>query len=154
MDSERLVYSSLARLLCESYSDTQSWFEKIHQSQGNCLTPDHVSLLPEEPYTDFTQHRLFDLAALWEQFGISAKKRFRETYGDIASLIAMLVEEPLLRATMRFWDPSYRCFAFGKNDLVSTIEEYSILIGQSSSIPTKCTTRNRELDGEKPWHKS
>ena len=78
---------------------------------------------------DLTQNRLSDLATLWEQFDISKKKRFRETYGDIASLILMPVEEPLLRATMRFWDPSYKCFIFGKNDLVPTVEEYSVSIG-------------------------
>ena len=41
----------------------------------------------------------------------------------------MLVEEPLLRAAMKFLDPSYRCFTFGKNDLVPNIEEYFALIG-------------------------
>ena len=60
---------------------------------------------------------------------VHQKKRFCETYGDIASLILVPVEEPLLRAVMRFWDPSYRCFTFGKNDLVPTVEEYSVLIG-------------------------
>ena len=39
------------------------------------------------------------------------------------------IEEPLLRTAMRFWDPSYMCFTFGKNDLVPTIEEYFVLIG-------------------------
>ena len=63
------------------------------------------------------------------QFGISKKKRFRETYGDIASLISVPLEKPLLGAAMRFWDPSYRCFTFGKNDLVPIVEEYSVLIG-------------------------
>ena len=80
-------------------------------------------------YTDLTQNHLFDLATLWEQFGISKKKRFRETYSDIISLNSVSVEEPLLRAAMRFWDSSYRCFTFGKNDLVPTVEEYSVLIG-------------------------
>ena len=89
---------------------------------------DYVSSLPKEPYTDLTQNLLSDLATLWEQFGISEKKKFREMYGDIASLILVPIEEPLLRAAMRFWDPSYKCCTFGKNDLVPTIEEYSILI--------------------------
>ena len=69
------------------------------------------------------------MATLWEQFGISKKKRFHETYGDIASFISVLVEEPLLRVALRFWDPSYRCFTFGKNNLVPIVEEYSVLIG-------------------------
>ena len=56
----------------------------------------YVSSLLEEPYTNLTQNRLSDLATLWEQFGISKKKRFHETYGDIASLILVPIEEPLL----------------------------------------------------------
>ena len=60
---------------------------------------------------------------------MSENKKFRERYGDIASLMSVPIEEPLFRAIMRFWDLSYRCFTFGKNDLVSTVEEYSILIG-------------------------
>ena len=89
----------------------------------------YVSSLSEEPYTDLTQNRLSDLATLWEQFGISGKKRFHEIYGDMASFLSLPIEEPLLRAAMRFWDPSYRCFTFGKNDLVPTVEEYLVLIG-------------------------
>ena len=83
-----------------------------------------MSSLPEESYTDLTQNCLSDLATLWEHFGISKKKRFRETYGDITSLILVPIEEPLLRAIIRFWDPSYRSFTFGKNDLVPTVEEH------------------------------
>ena len=30
---------------------------------------------------------------------------------------------------MRFWDYSYKCFTFSNEDLVPTIEEYSILMG-------------------------
>ena len=102
MDSEHLVCSSSARLPFESYSDTLSWSEQIHQSQGDCLSPGYKSSLPKEPYTDLTQNRLSDLATLWEQFSILEKKRFRETYGDIVSLISVPVEESLLRAAMRF----------------------------------------------------
>ena len=118
MDFEWLVCSFSARLSCESYRDTLKWSEQIHQSQGDCLIPSYVSSLSEEPYIDLTQNRLSDLVILWEQFGISKKKRLRETYGDIASLILVPIEKPLLQAAMRFWDPSYRCFTFGKNDLV------------------------------------
>ena len=57
------------------------------------------------------------------------KKTFSETYGDIASLISVPVKEPLLQAALRFWDPSYRCFTFSKNDLVPIVEEYLVFIG-------------------------
>ena len=76
MDSECLVCSSSVRLPCESYLDTLSWSERIHQSQGDCLILGYISSLPEEPYTDRTQNRMFDLATLWEQFGISKKRDF------------------------------------------------------------------------------
>ena len=60
---------------------------------------------------------------------MSKNKSFRETYGDIAFLISVPIKETMLRAAMRFWDLSYRCFTFDKEDLVPTIEEYSVLMG-------------------------
>ena len=96
-----------------------------------------MSSLSEELYKDLTQNSLSDLAILWGQFSASEKKKFRETYGDIASLISMPVEAPLLRAAIRFWDPSYWCFTFGKNDLVPNIKEYSVLIGLELQHPNK-----------------
>ena len=137
MDSKRRVCSSSAVLPCESYLDTLRWSEHIHQSQGDCLTHDYISSLPEEPYTEFIQNDLSDLATLWGQFSSLTKKRFHETYGAIASLISVPVEEPVLLAAMRFWDPSYRCFTFGKEDMVPTIEEYSVLIGLELQYPDK-----------------
>ena len=41
----------------------------------------------------------------------------------------MPIEEYVLQAALRFYDLSYRCFTLNKEDLVLTIEEYSILIG-------------------------
>ena len=96
-----------------------------------------MSSLHEKPYTDFTQNCSFDLATLWGQLGISEKQKFCKTCSDIASLILVPIEEPILRAALRFSDPSYRCFAFGKEDLVPTIEEYSVLIGLNLHYPNK-----------------
>ena len=90
------------------------------------MTKDYISSPPEEPYTNFTPS---DLTTFWGQFGILEKQKFRKTYGVIAFLISVPIEEPVLQVALRFWDLSYRCFAFGKKDLVLTIEEYSILIG-------------------------
>ena len=123
------ICSSSARCLCDSYSSTQSWSEQIHKSQGDCLTMVHVSSLPEEFYADFTQNHLSDLATLWGHFSTSKKKKFHEIYDDVASLISVPFEEHVLRVALRFWDPSYLCFTFGKEDLVPTIKEYSVLIG-------------------------
>ena len=38
---------------------------------------------------------------------------------------------------MIFWDPFYRCFTFSKNDLIPTVEEYSILIRVELQHPNK-----------------
>ena len=97
MDSvECQVCSSSARFPCDSYLSTKSWSEQIHKSQGDYLTMDYVSSFPEELYTDLTQNFLSDLATLCGQFGTSKKKQLREIYGDIASLISVPIEEPLL----------------------------------------------------------
>ena len=77
MDSTKCrVCSSSARLSCDLYPSTQSWSKQIHKNQGDCLTTDYVSSLPEEPYTDFTQNHLSDLAILWGQFGTLEKQKF------------------------------------------------------------------------------
>ena len=68
---------------------------------------------------------------------MSKMKKFRETYDDIASLISIPIEEPVLRAALRFWDLFYRCFTFGKKDLIPTIEEYSVLMGIDLQYPNK-----------------
>ena len=96
------ICSSSAKCPCDSYSSTQSWSEQVHKSQGDCLTKGYVSSLPKEPYTDITQNCMSDLVTLWGQFGISKKQKFRKTYDDIASLILVPIEEPVLQATLRF----------------------------------------------------
>ena len=66
MDStECRICSSSIRLPCGSYLSTQSWSKQVHKSQGKCLARDFESSLLEEPYTDFTQSCLSDLATLW-----------------------------------------------------------------------------------------
>ena len=60
------------------------------------------------------------------------------------------VEEPLLRVAMRFWDPSYRCFTFGKNNLVPIVEEYSVLIGVELQHPDKAYNQKPR----KGWRKA
>ena len=78
MDSERRICSSLVNFPCDSYPVAQSWSDQNYKSQGDCLTVDYVSSLPEEPYAKFTQHHLSDLVTLWEQFGVSEKRNFEK----------------------------------------------------------------------------
>ncbi|MBA0754698.1 hypothetical protein Gogos_020636 [Gossypium gossypioides] len=37
-------------------------------------------------------------------------------------------DDALLKAMVRFLDPTYRCFTFNKVDIVPTIKEYSTLL--------------------------
>ena len=77
---------------------------------------------------NLTQNNVSDLITIWEYTNQAAKETFRSKYGDIAALIAVVIDEPLLGAAIRFWDPSHRCFTFNKEDLTPTIEEYSVMI--------------------------
>ena len=58
------ICSSSTKFSYDSYPSTQSWSEQAHKSQGDCLVRDIMSSLPEEPYTDFTQNCISDLATL------------------------------------------------------------------------------------------
>ncbi|MBA0556117.1 hypothetical protein Golob_026247 [Gossypium lobatum] len=51
-----------------------------------------------------------------------------EKYGDVAQLLFVKPDDDLLKAMVRFWDPTYRCFTFNEVDMVLTIEEYSTLL--------------------------
>ncbi|MBA0553708.1 hypothetical protein Golob_012860, partial [Gossypium lobatum] len=53
---------------------------------------------------------------------------FNEKYGDIAQLIAINVDEQLIQALVRFWDPAYQCFTFNQEDMTPTIEEYASML--------------------------
>ena len=77
---------------------------------------------------ELKQNDLTDLAKLWEQVSGSNKKKFCDQYGQIASLIAVKVDESLIRVAIQFWDPSYRCFTFNGEDMMPTIEKYSMMI--------------------------
>ncbi|MBA0679642.1 hypothetical protein Goari_011399, partial [Gossypium aridum] len=53
---------------------------------------------------------------------------FNENYGDIAHLIAINMDEQLIQALVRFWDPAYQCFTFNQEDMTPTIEEYASML--------------------------
>ena len=55
------------------------------------------------------------------------------------------VDEPLVRAVVQFWDPSYICFIFNEEDLVPTIEKYSMLIRFNLQCSNKVYYRRSRL---------
>ena len=53
-------------------------------------------------HIDLEQNKLTELASLWELVSRPNKKRFYDLYGQIASLIMVKVDEPLIRAAIQF----------------------------------------------------
>ena len=101
MDSteHRVCFSS--RLFpCEAYHEVQAWSEQAYQSEGDCLMERYISSLPEEPYVNLTQNNVSDLITIWEYTDQAAKESFRSKYRDIAALIAVVIDEPLLGAAI------------------------------------------------------
>ncbi|KAG8502178.1 hypothetical protein CXB51_002099 [Gossypium anomalum] len=87
----------------------RDWSLKTQKVKGDSLTEGCVSNLPEQ----------------WDS---ETKGIFTEKYGDIAHLIAVNVDEQLIQAMVRFWDPAYQCFTFNQEDMTPTIEEYAALL--------------------------
>ena len=102
--------------------------EDIQRANGNCLIDGYVFSLLEEVHVDLSQNKLTELADLWELVNGPNKRKFYDLYGQIASLISVEVDEPLIKANIQFWDPSHRCFTFNEEDLMPITEEYSMLI--------------------------
>ena len=105
----------------------------------------YVSSLPEEVHVDLVQNKLTKLTSLWELVSRPNKRKFYNLYGQIASLIIVEVDEPLVRAVIQFWDPSYRFFTFNGEDLMPTAEEYSMLIRLNLQCPDKVYYRRSRL---------
>ncbi|KAG8480544.1 hypothetical protein CXB51_024620 [Gossypium anomalum] len=73
-------------------------------------------------------NNLEDLVRIWNQWDSDTRGIFTERYGEVANLIAINVDERLIQAMVRFWDPAYQCFTFNQEDMTPTIEEYAALL--------------------------
>ena len=62
----------------------------------------YVSSLPEEVHVDLAQNKLTELTDLWELVSEPNKRKFYDLYGQIASLITIEVDEPLIKAAIQF----------------------------------------------------
>ncbi|MBA0574945.1 hypothetical protein Golob_024373, partial [Gossypium lobatum] len=68
------------------------------------------------------------LKVIWDQWNDEIKQLFYSNYGDLPYLLDIKVDEHLFRALAQYWNPAYSYFAFGKVDLVPTVEEYTALL--------------------------
>ena len=87
-----------------------------------------VSKLPSVIYPKIPEIKLKELKTIWEHLKVERQNAFMAKYGDIALLLSIEVDEQLFKATILFWDPSYRCFTFNQEDLTPTVEEYAALL--------------------------
>ena len=94
---------------------------------------------------DLSQNKLIELARLWELVSGPNKRKFHDLYGQIASLINVEIDETLIKAAIQFWNPSYRCFTFNREDLMPTVEEYSMLIRLNLQCSDKVYYRRTRL---------
>ncbi|XVE98949.1 hypothetical protein REPUB_Repub03eG0153200 [Reevesia pubescens] len=77
---------------------------------------------------DSRQNDLSELLKIWNQWEKKRQDDFVGKYGGIAYLLPVEVDKQMIEAMLVFWDPSYRCFRFNKEDMTPTIEEYSVLL--------------------------
>ena len=99
---KKLVCLSSARFPYQKALEVQAWLEDVQRVEGNYLVDGYVSSLPEEMHLDLVQNKLTELTSLWELVSGPNKRRFYNLYGQIAFLITIEVDEPLIRATIQF----------------------------------------------------
>jgi hypothetical protein len=98
--------------------------ESLHMAEGDCLRLD-VNGIPPLKDVRCIINDASRLSPLTKYLADEAE--FTKRYGRILHLLKVPVLSLSIKALIHFWDPDYRCFAFGNIDMVPTIEEYSVL---------------------------
>ncbi|KAG8496208.1 hypothetical protein CXB51_009166 [Gossypium anomalum] len=114
--------------IIEKNAVVRDWSLKTQREKGDSLVEGSVANLPEHTTVNVRQNNLEDLVRVWNQWDSDTRGIFTERYGDIAHLITIRVDEQLIQAMVRFWDPAYQCFTFNQEDMTPTIEEYAALL--------------------------
>ena len=114
--------------------------EAIQLEKGDCVNQEKVVQLPEIGKVDFEQNDLKALTQVWLE--MDKKKEFQDKYGNLAYLLFVPVDTPMLKAMLHFWDPSYRCFTFNQHDMTPTIEEYEELLDMKNVAKDKVYIRD------------
>ncbi|MBA0880410.1 hypothetical protein Goshw_011327 [Gossypium schwendimanii] len=112
----------------EKNAVVKDWSLRTQKAKWDSLKEGYTSDLPERVTLNASQNDLDDLTRIWKQWDSDTRGIFTEKYGDIAYLIAVNVNEQLIQAMVRFWDPAYQCFTFNQENMILTIEEYAALL--------------------------
>ncbi|KAL4380077.1 hypothetical protein GQ457_02G021220 [Hibiscus cannabinus] len=121
--------------------DVKYWSESNQHVSGDSLPAGYVSRYTETAYVSVRKNDLEDLKQIWEGLNRVYRQAFIDRYGDIAYLLYVQVNEPMLRALIKFWNPSYRCFTINGIDLMPTVEEYSELLRVPNIIEDRIYTK-------------
>ncbi|KAI5439334.1 hypothetical protein KIW84_024929 [Lathyrus oleraceus] len=76
----------------------------------------------------FHREPLTSLIELSNLVTSGSQKGFVDQYGDLLTLLKMVVDPVSLQTLLQFYDPELRCFTFQDYQLAPTLEEYSILM--------------------------
>ncbi|KAL1181395.1 hypothetical protein V6Z11_A02G046000 [Gossypium hirsutum] len=114
--------------LTEKNAVVRDWSLKTQKEKGDSLVEGCIANLLEHVTVNVRQNNLEDLIRVWNQWDLDTRGIFTEKYGDIAHLITINIDERLIQAMIRFWDPAYQCFTFNQEDMTPTIEEYAALL--------------------------
>ncbi|KAG8487737.1 hypothetical protein CXB51_018645 [Gossypium anomalum] len=112
----------------EKNAVVRDWSLRTQKEKGDSLMEGCIPNLPEHVTVNIRQNNLDDLTQIWRQRDSDTRGIFTERYGDIASLIAVNIDERLIQAMIKFWDPAYKCFIFNQEDMTPTVEEYAALL--------------------------
>ncbi|KAL1144489.1 hypothetical protein V6Z11_A11G235500 [Gossypium hirsutum] len=86
----------------------RDWSLKTQKEKGDSLVKGCIANLPEHVTMNVHQNNLEDLVQVWNQWDSDTRGIFTERYEDIASLIAVNIDEKLIQAMTRFWDSAYQ----------------------------------------------
>ena len=108
---------------------------KVAKEKGKLSTRRFCFQAPKAIYPKIPEIKKIEkLKTIWDNWTVERQNAFTTKYDDIALLLPVEVDEQLLKAIILFWDPSYRCFTFNREDLIPTMEEYVALLKISHQI--------------------
>ncbi|XP_052887627.1 uncharacterized protein LOC128296451 [Gossypium arboreum] len=112
----------------EKNAVVRDWSLRTQKEKGASLMEGCIPNLPEHVTVNVRQNNLDDLTQIWRQWDSDTRDIFTKRYGDIASMIAVYIDERLIQAMIKFWDPAYQCFIFNQEDMTLIMEEYAALL--------------------------
>ncbi|MBA0770398.1 hypothetical protein Gotri_019043 [Gossypium trilobum] len=137
VESDRLSSKYVGKVLIRDWLPKKGFLmeESITQvTEKNAVVRDWSLRTQKEKGDSLKEGYIFDLLG-HKQWDSDTRGIFIERYEGIAHLIAINVDEQLIQAMVRFWNPAYQCFTFNQEDMTSTIEEYATLLRVDNNHP-------------------